>query len=77
MDKRPDFRVDRLNEEIATRVLSNEDAARLIGVPSRSLHRWRKGKNTPRQKHIRAVASAFGRDPAYFVEQDAPGEMAA
>jgi transcriptional regulator with XRE-family HTH domain len=53
-----------------------EEAAREIGVTTRTLHRWRQG-NDPRLKHLRAIASAFGRDPAYFVEQDPPEGMAA
>lgn len=72
----PGFRADRLDAEIGSRFLTYEEAAREIGVSVRTLHRWRQGKN-PQLRHLRAVASAFERDPAYFIEQDAPEDLAA
>jgi transcriptional regulator with XRE-family HTH domain len=75
----PAFRTDRLDAEISSRLLTYEEAAELIGVSVRTLHRWKAGGrgSDPRLKQIRAVAAAFGRDPAYFVEQDPPEGMAA
>lgn len=72
----PAFRGDRLDEEIAQRFLTYEEAAALIGVSVRTLHRWRRGSD-PRLKQIRAIAAAFGRDPAYFVELHPPEDIAA
>ena len=62
------FRRERLNDEIDARLLTNEEAATLLGVPERTLRRWRAGDSTPQRAAIRRIAEVFDREPLWFAE---------
>jgi transcriptional regulator with XRE-family HTH domain len=71
------FRRDRLNAEIDRLVLTNDELARALHVPERSLRRWRRGEATPRRSTVRRIATYFDRDPAWFYEAMSAPEAAA
>lgn len=62
------FRPDRLADEIDARVLTNAEAARMLGVTEKTLLRWRHGQYQPHRSNLRRMAEVFEREPRWFVE---------
>lgn len=62
------FRPDRLTEAIDEHVLTNSEAARLLGVTEKTLLRWRHGVSQPHRSNVRRMAEVFEQEPRWFVE---------
>lgn len=71
------FRRDRLNAEIDRLAQTNDEVSRALGIPERSLRRWRKGEASPRRGTARRLAAHFGREPGWFYEPHETGAEAA
>lgn len=65
------FSPDRLNAEIDRVVMTNDELARALGIPERSIRRWRKGAATPRRRTGRRLAEFFEREPNFFYSDEA------
>lgn len=62
------FLPERLDEEINARVLTNSEAARMLGVTEKTLIRWRNRQAVPHRSNVRRMAEVFDREPRWFVE---------
>ena len=60
-----------LRAAIDRRVLSDVEAARLLGFPERSVSRWLTGAVEPRRSAVRRMAEVFECDPIdFYVEPE-------
>lgn len=64
----PKFRPDRLVEALDERFLTQADLARELGVPERTVNRWKLGHAQPYRTNARRLAEVFDRDPHWFYE---------
>jgi transcriptional regulator with XRE-family HTH domain len=73
------FLPERLSEEINRRVLTNAEAAQLIGVTEKTVWRWRQGSGSmPRRAHVRRMAEVFECDRlSFFADHETPEDVAA
>lgn len=71
-DKISRFRSEKLSREIERRVLTNEEFARMVDVPERTVRRWRSGTR-PYPRHVRKMAEILGKDPYWFYVDDPEG----
>lgn len=54
--------------------LTQGGLARAVDTSERNIVRWENDKNTPRLKHIAAIAQATGKDITFFIEDEQPDE---
>jgi Helix-turn-helix len=52
-----------LSQQLKSRGLSQEAAARRIGVSLKTVSRWVRGETEPRYRELTLINSAFGEDP--------------
>lgn len=62
--------VERLEELRERHGLSQEDAARKVGITHRQWQRWESGDSTPYPSSLSKIASAFGITVAEFFDEE-------
>jgi transcriptional regulator with XRE-family HTH domain len=61
------FDGQRLVEARRATFQTQEEIAHRLGVSLRSVQRWEGNQSAPQLRQVRAIAAAFGREPAWFM----------
>ena len=61
---------NRIREARPSAGLTQAALARVVDTSERNIVRWENDQNAPRLKHIAAIATATGKDIAFFVEAE-------